>query len=142
MSSPDALRAALALAALNEQDRDWILAQLGEPARQLLYSVQAQLEGEDLAVLAAGCDSSQVDAEGGKQPETDLLAVTDQIMNLLKHEPVWVRTSVLACFSTEERRRLQAENISPDQTEYPALPPALKTAVLSSLRAAIERNGE
>lgn len=138
MSSPDALRAALALAALNEQDRDWILAQLGEPARQRLLNAQVQLEGEDLAVLAAGCDQLPV-VENGEQPETDLLAAADQIMNLLKHEPAWVRASVLACFSAEERHRLQAES-PPDQTEYPVLPPALKSAVLSSLRAAVERN--
>lgn len=142
MSSPDAMRAALALAALNERDRAWILTQLGEAARQRLLSAQTQLEGEDLVTLAAGCDSLQVTAGSDLQLETALLAANDQILNLLKYEPVWVRTTVLACFSLEGRCSLQAKTSSADQTEYPTLPPALKSAVLSSLRAAIERSNQ
>ena len=137
MSNPDALRAALALAALTEQDRAWMLAQLSESARQRLLQAQSELDGEDLATLAARCGAGS-EAVDASQQDRDLLADAEQVVNLLKHEPVWVRHGVLACFSAQDRRRLLPESTTADQPDYPALPSALKAALLSSLHSALD----
>lgn len=143
--SNDVLRAALALATLNDRDREWILSQLGSTALQRLQAADAQLQGEDLGELAEKLDtqfeSDAIDSDSNNEisvQEQILLPMSEKIILLLKNEPAWLKAYILASFSEKNRLLLVDHEDKAYRVEYPELPKGLHLAILQSLQESMD----
>ena len=125
-------RAALTLHALHGQDREWLLAQLGESARQRL---QALLE--ELRELAWPADRQLVQAALALPARATPLGDVAGLVRLLQQEPDGLRRQALQALDAGScaavlaawPEGLSRPRLDPSETLPPALAQALREAL-------------
>lgn len=101
-----AMRAALAVSALSEEERRWLEQRLAPAERRRLDTALGEIEGESLGELAERLGRVLPSAEDGEQDSHWLACHLPQLIMAIRAEPAWMWPVIGAALGGKLRRQI------------------------------------